>query len=199
MDPPTEQRALPPTFIPMPPPAFNSVTNPATGVRPDDRTPDSPYLQFFTAPSSPFVDQDEHVHGPLSPSHHLYPAGYSPAPPTGSPNPPSPPLAMPSIHADSQVSPSIQTGSAADYFQSEQGLGLEDESLSALEKIYLFSRSKSSFHRVFIVHAMAAFLDQISAQEAVDYVLPLLSGLAMDEGPNSISNFTAIYTKAPFR
>jgi hypothetical protein len=73
----------------------------------------------------------------------------------------------------------------SEYFPSsnndEIGFG-DDESLTALEKIYLFSRSKNSFHRVFIVHALPAFLDQISSQEAVDYVLPLLSGLAIDEG-----------------
>jgi len=61
-------------------------------------------------------------------------------------------------------------------------LVLDDEGLSPLEKIYLYSRSKASFHRIFIAHALPDYLNQITPQEAVEYVLPLLSGLAMDEG-----------------
>ena len=61
-------------------------------------------------------------------------------------------------------------------------LVLDDEGLSPLEKIYLYSRSKASFHRIFIAHALPDYLHQITPQEAVEYVLPLLSGLAMDEG-----------------
>ncbi|KAI0065473.1 ARM repeat-containing protein, partial [Artomyces pyxidatus] len=58
----------------------------------------------------------------------------------------------------------------------------DDEGLSTLEKIYLFSRSQANFHnRVFITHAMPSILPQVSAVEAVEYVLPLLNGLAMDE------------------
>jgi hypothetical protein len=36
--------------------------------------------------------------------------------------------------------------------------------------------------RVFIMHELPSFLEQISPSEAVEYVLPLLSGLAMDPG-----------------
>ncbi|KAI0082750.1 ARM repeat-containing protein [Panus rudis PR-1116 ss-1] len=80
----------------------------------------------------------------------------------------------------------------------------ESEGLSALEKIYLFSRSSMSFHRAYIAKALAGFLrgnteengtatdtssntshestgDRITPEEAVEYVLPLLNGLAMDE------------------
>lgn len=60
-------------------------------------------------------------------------------------------------------------------------LALSDDSLSALEKIYLFSRSKALFHRVFIAHALPSFLDHVSPQDANEYVLPLLTGLAMDD------------------
>lgn len=73
----------------------------------------------------------------------------------------------------------------------------DSEGLNALEKIYLFSRSRASFHRVFIVHALPRYLgadeseigypsreqvDQIYPEDAVEYVLPLLNGLALDEG-----------------
>ncbi|KAI1794528.1 ARM repeat-containing protein [Ganoderma leucocontextum] len=73
----------------------------------------------------------------------------------------------------------------------------DTEGCSALEKIYLFSRSRASFHRVFIVHALPQYLqgaetssaelpsreiiEQIKPAEAVEYILPLLNGLAMDE------------------
>ncbi|KAI0831486.1 hypothetical protein BC628DRAFT_1312178 [Trametes gibbosa] len=74
---------------------------------------------------------------------------------------------------------------------------LDTEGYSALEKIYLFSRSRAGFHRVFIAHALPRYLlgaenatsdlpsqeqiEQISPSEAVDYVLPLLNILATDE------------------
>lgn len=37
-------------------------------------------------------------------------------------------------------------------------------------------------HRVFISHALPSFLAQVAPLEAVEYVLPLLPSLAMDEG-----------------
>ena len=61
-------------------------------------------------------------------------------------------------------------------------LAIDDDGLTTLEKIYLYSRSKAAFHRVFIAHALPTYLHNVSPQEAVEYVLPLLSGLAMDDG-----------------
>ncbi|KAF7338382.1 hypothetical protein MVEN_02063900 [Mycena venus] len=58
---------------------------------------------------------------------------------------------------------------------------VDDEGLSALEKIYLFARSQSVFHRLYIVHALPSFLQQVTPQEAIEYVLPLVPCLAMDE------------------
>lgn len=71
---------------------------------------------------------------------------------------------------------------------------IDTEGYSALEKIYLFSRSRAGFHRVFIAHALPRYLlgaenptsdlpsreqiEQITPSEAVDYVLPLLNNLA---------------------
>lgn len=60
-------------------------------------------------------------------------------------------------------------------------LALDDEGLTILEKIYLYSRSRAAFHRIFITHALPAYLTHVTSQEAVEYVLPLLSGLAMDD------------------
>lgn len=84
------------------------------------------------------------------------------------------------------------------------------EGLSTLEKIYLFSRSRAGFQRVYIAHALPDFLqhrrdhstdtisadgqhqevvgdEEITPAEAVEYVLPLLNGLAMDEGASLFS------------
>ncbi|KAJ6455686.1 armadillo-type protein [Mycena sanguinolenta] len=58
---------------------------------------------------------------------------------------------------------------------------VDDEGLSALEKIYLFACSQSVFHRLYIVHALPEFLEQVTPQEAIEYVLPLVPCLAMDE------------------
>lgn len=57
-----------------------------------------------------------------------------------------------------------------------------DDGLNTLEKIYLFTRSPATFHRVFIAHALPEFLQSVSPQDAVQYVLPLLTTLALDEG-----------------
>ncbi|KAJ7063195.1 armadillo-type protein [Mycena amicta] len=58
---------------------------------------------------------------------------------------------------------------------------VDDEGLTALEKIYLFARSHSVFHRLFIVHALPSLLRQVAPQEALDFVLPLIPCLAIDE------------------
>ena len=79
------------------------------------------------------------------------------------------------------------------------------EGYNGLEKIYIFTRSKVSFHRVFIAKSLGVYLrgeagpvqlssateddgqqgvsaDVISPDDAVRYVLPLLYTLATDEG-----------------
>ena len=61
-------------------------------------------------------------------------------------------------------------------------VALDDDSLTALDKIYLFTTSKATSHRVFIAHALPSFLPLVAPQDAIQYVLPLLSGLAMDQG-----------------
>ncbi|KAL1680929.1 armadillo-type protein [Schizophyllum commune] len=133
-------------------------------------TPPSPCLQFFTAPNSPMAD---------SPAQSPAQAMDSPPPRTFMPQSPTPVPAPAPI-----VSPSAEAPPEEPFaVPPEPGmeLSLDDDNLSVLEKIYLFSRSKATFHRVFIAHALPSFLEQISPQEAVEYVLPLLSGLAMDD------------------
>lgn len=63
-------------------------------------------------------------------------------------------------------------------------LTLDDEGLEGLnplEKIYLYSISKATYHRVFISCDLPNLLDQITPQEAVEYVLPLLQVLSKDQ------------------
>ena len=94
--------------------------------------------------------------------------------------PPQSPLDSPSIYYTPPSSP--RTDDPFPHHDTPIDIAPDDDSLTVLEKIYLYSRSKAAFHRVFISHALAAYLDAVSPQEATEYVLPLLAGLAMDEG-----------------
>lgn len=129
-------------------------------------------------------------------------------------SPPPPGSAPPSHHSETVPSPGQGLTSSLDLAQEmplppgnagESSLNVDfaefdSEGLSALEKIYLFSRSRAGFQRVFIAHALPSYLrhrresrpdraqgegspeaDEITPAEAVEYVLPLLNGLAMDE------------------
>ncbi|KAF8636603.1 hypothetical protein AX17_003413 [Amanita inopinata Kibby_2008] len=146
-----------PSFIPIPPPQFS------LHITDDDDGELSPSLQFHTAPSTPDLP---------SPSQFFY-------------TPPSSPLPdVPTSSQDNSLSPSHHYPTDDDYIPSVDlaiDLALNDEGLSTLEKIYLFSRSKAAFHRVFIAHALPSYLDEVTPQEANEYVLPLLTGLAMDD------------------
>lgn len=113
--------------------------------------------------------------------------------------PTSPPPSTPDLFFTPPSSPYHDTPSSpdsSDYFLASDDydglfpipsdaaidLALDEEGLTTLEKVYLYSRSKAYHHRIFIVHELHQCLDHISPQEAVEYVLPLLSGLAMDKG-----------------
>ncbi|TFK91222.1 ARM repeat-containing protein [Polyporus arcularius HHB13444] len=131
--------------------------------------------------------------------------------PTASTSTPSPPLLLQPTQdpVANSVSPPFDPGPSGPVLQSVDHAELassdavnvdfsefDTEGCNALEKIYLFSRSQASFHRVFIAHALPRYLlgadipaaevsneviEQITPSEAVEYVLPLLNGLAMDE------------------
>lgn len=62
----------------------------------------------------------------------------------------------------------------------QQAMFLDDEGLTALEKIYLFSRSTFSFHRSYISKQLPFLIRDVPPTEAVDYVCPLLNGLGTD-------------------
>ncbi|KAF8163204.1 armadillo-type protein [Crassisporium funariophilum] len=153
----------PPNHIPLPPPqSFNL----------DPADPASPLLLFYTPPSSPAPSPSVFYTPPTSPFRDLVP---------------QPAIASAvSQTADPSDGPMDQSVLTDDRFPVAMDLSIDlalddDGLLSTLEKIYLYSRSKAAFHRVFIAHALPAYLQQVTPQEAVEYVLPLLSGLAMDD------------------
>ncbi|KAG6911451.1 hypothetical protein DXG01_014525 [Tephrocybe rancida] len=130
-----------------------------------DSPPDQNSPLYHTAPSSPL----EFYTPPTSPLD-------DPSPPT--------PLQPPALHITIPTPQLLQQDSTDDPFPSTDipvDLALDDGGLNTLEKIYLFARSKASFHRIYITHALPDLLHQVSPQEAIEYVLPLLEGLATDE------------------
>ncbi|KIJ34695.1 hypothetical protein M422DRAFT_263260 [Sphaerobolus stellatus SS14] len=58
---------------------------------------------------------------------------------------------------------------------------VDDENLSSVERIYLLCRSRETMHRVFVSRSLHTLLQDVSPMEAVEYVLPLLNTLAVDE------------------
>jgi hypothetical protein len=64
----------------------------------------------------------------------------------------------------------------------QQAMFLDDEGLTALEKIYLFSRSTFPWHRSYISKQLPYLIRDVPPTEAVDYVCPLLNGLGTDPG-----------------
>ncbi|KAG2158366.1 armadillo-type protein [Suillus bovinus] len=146
------------------------IISPSPGENPFDSPPLSPTLSFHTAPSTPVT----------SPQGEDPPPDPPPVPIFGNSRPSSPPpINIPSITSvEIETIPPPEALSSPDF---ALDFTLDDEGLSTLEKIYLFSRSRSAHHRVFISHALPAFLAQVSPIEAVEYVLPLLPSLSVDE------------------
>ncbi|KAJ3850955.1 armadillo-type protein [Lentinula lateritia] len=122
-------------------------------------------LIFYTAPSTPIVES---------------PASQAPPQFQGQ-DPNSPPLTPVTHIAIPHVLPPSSQSPFSLHTPPNDDTTLDDEGLSTLERIYLYSRSKSSFHRVFIASALPELLKQVTPHEAIEYVLPLLNTLAMDD------------------
>lgn len=157
--------------------AFVSSPSPSVRDNPFESPPSSPPLPFYTAPSTPLTSPQAEDPPSNSPALSLQqPSGavnrFTSPPHT---NPLLPPLTpQVELETDPLVEAYPVLDTAADF-------ALDDEGLTTLEKIYLFSRSRSAHHRVFISHALPSFLAHVTPLEAVEYVLPLLPSLAMDE------------------
>lgn len=65
---------------------------------------------------------------------------------------------------------------------SEDGevISIDEESLSSLERIFVCAKSSAAEERARVAHNLADWLVTVSMEEAVEYVLPLLAGLATD-------------------
>lgn len=180
--------------------ALSPSSSPSQRENPFERPLLSPTLTFYTAPSTPLTSPQ---------------ADDPPPDPNGSSSPPEVVLHVPPPPAPPSEAPVINrleekdtSPTHDDAFPNVEQVHVDtfsdDEGLSSLEKIYLFSRSQATFHRwvlmeshllslitrlignrVFITHSLSTFMDDITPSEAVEYVLPLLSGLAMDPGMNS--------------
>ncbi|KIJ68977.1 hypothetical protein HYDPIDRAFT_105528 [Hydnomerulius pinastri MD-312] len=172
--------AAPPSHINLTAPqvlgAFALSPNPSPSTRdnPFESPPASPPLPFYTAPSTPLTSpqrEDPPQDSPTASLHELTSNVRPPSPPPTNTRPTTSVCEIETIpSADALAAPDL----ALDFT-------LDDEGLSTLEKIYLFSRSRSAHHRVFISHALPSSLAQVTPLEAVEYVLPLLPSLAMDE------------------
>ncbi|SPO30050.1 uncharacterized protein UTRI_05889 [Ustilago trichophora] len=67
----------------------------------------------------------------------------------------------------------------------EQGISavLEnaEESLNTLERIFLFAKSDMAYHRVLVSQSLPDWIREVELNDAVEYIFPLLNGLATDE------------------
>jgi len=70
--------------------------------------------------------------------------------------------------------------------------GFEDGMYNAVEKIYLCSKSDYVGHRIFIAHALPEYLEQVTPKDAIEYVLPLIQSLALDDGELVLSLWPAL-------
>ncbi len=204
----------PPTYIAIPSPYFAAMSiTPSPSHRLEDPFASpmlSPPLTFYTAPSSPIPSpmnedalflqitsmdvQSPTMTSPVthtsiqfslpSPQHYQSMASFPISPAVANPRAPPSPQDINQL----VQSPSSDTDDA---FPSVDVVDLaldEDEnmeSLNPLEKIYLFSISKATYHRIFICQDLPNLLDLLSPQEAVEYVLPLLNVLSRDQGKPS--------------
>lgn len=64
---------------------------------------------------------------------------------------------------------------------------LAEEGLSTLERIFLFAKSEMTYHRVLVSHSLADWVMEVELNEAVEFVIPLLNGLACDTNEVCVS------------
>lgn len=182
-----------------PPPAFSSFTLQGyTPEVPPSTVVESPTIGFKTAPSSPFSEPQSPASPPVQwytppttpqndlkvpPAQHhasVQPSSES-VPPSAPLLVPQPGLKAPGEHAASGERSEGVDDAYPSIIDLAYDSGFDEEGLNTLEKIYLYSRSDSHIHRTFIAHALPTYLEQVSPQEAVEYVLPLIHNLAVDE------------------
>lgn len=55
-----------------------------------------------------------------------------------------------------------------------------EESLSPLERIFLFAKSEMAYHRVLVSRSLPDWIQEVELSDAVEYIIPLLHGLGTD-------------------
>lgn len=139
----------------------------------------------YAADVLPAAEQIDYFHGASSAD--STPTGNSPMQvvidthvvPESNPAVSSPALPVPEQAAEDEDYDMVEHEGTLDEDQ-QQAMFLDDEGLTALEKIYLFSRSTFSFHRSYISKQLPFLIRDVPPTEAVDYVCPLLNGLGTD-------------------
>ncbi|KAJ1019250.1 hypothetical protein NDA13_006170 [Ustilago tritici] len=61
------------------------------------------------------------------------------------------------------------------------GLENAEEGLNTLERIFLFAKSDQAYHRVLVSQSLPEWIREVELNDAVEYIIPLLNGLATDE------------------
>lgn len=56
-----------------------------------------------------------------------------------------------------------------------------EEGLNTLERIFLFAKSDMAYHRVLVSQSLPDWIREVELNDAVEYIIPLLNGLATDE------------------
>ena len=154
--------------------AFAPSPHPSPSLRdnPFDSPPSSPPLPFYTAPSTP-VTSPQQENPPLDAPPASMQQIAAPAPPP--PPPPSPPLTNARLPPSQPSSCGIETIPPADAFVASDlalDFTLDDEGLSTLEKIYLFSRSRSAHHRYAVSISTSRFIQVLIGITASSFRMP---------------------------
>ncbi|ORY55154.1 armadillo-type protein [Leucosporidium creatinivorum] len=74
----------------------------------------------------------------------------------------------------------LETLDGVDRDEEGEVIAIDEDSLSALERIFICAKSESVEERARVAHNLADWLTAVDICEAAEYVLPLLGGLATD-------------------
>ncbi|OZJ02697.1 hypothetical protein BZG36_04600 [Bifiguratus adelaidae] len=73
--------------------------------------------------------------------------------------------------------------------EEEEHMLLDDQSLTPLERIYLFTKSDLVFHRIYAARELSGMLQAVSVSDAIEIVIPLINGLAVDNDDSVRESF----------
>lgn len=91
-------------------------------------------------------------------------------------------ISVPAPSADTDNDIVMVDHESARIEEQQEEMFLDDEGLTPLEKIYLFSRSTAPVHRMYIAKQLPFLIQAVPPNEAIDFVVPLLNSLGTDEG-----------------